>query len=166
MMRFFLLLTFGFLCILIQSNLFLYHHLFPIKPDLTIPLAAYISLFFSPAQGVVFVLIIGYLMDITSGGPLGLYIFLRIMIFLIVYLFKGQLAFENKFFFLGAVMAFFLCEAFLAGLLFRFMGITLGTTQKVLTTALYQGVFTIIIWVVLSPLLTKLERMAEKFRGF
>ena len=165
MMRFFLLLTFGFLCILIQSNLFLYHHVFPIKPDLTIPLTAYISLFLPPAQGVALIVLIGYLMDIASGGVLGLYIFLRTMIFLIVYFFKGQLAFENKFFFLCAVMIFFLFEAFLASLLFRFMGITLGTTQKVLTTALCQGGFTIIIWLIISPLLTKLERMAEKFRG-
>lgn len=166
MMRFFLLLVFGFLCILIQSNLFLYHYVFPIKPDLTIPLTAYAAIFLPPAQGLILVIIIGYLMDITSGGVLGFYLFLRLTIYLLVYFFKGQLAFENKLFFLTALVVFFLFEAFLTGLLFHFMGITVGTTQIVLTTALYQGIFTIVVWLMLYPLLTKLERLAERFRGF
>lgn len=165
-MRFFLLLTFGYLCVLTQSNLFLCHYVFPVKPDLTIPLTAYISLFLPPVQGVVLVALIGYLMDITSGGVVGFYIFLRTTIFLVIYLLKGQLAFENKVFFLAAVMGFFLLEQFLANFLFQFMDITSGPTQQVLATALCQGAFTIVIWLVLSPLLTKLERLAEKFRGF
>ena len=75
MIRFLLLLGFGFLCIIIQSNTFLNYYVFPIKPDLTIPLTLYVSLYMPPAQGGLLVAGVAYLMDAASGGTLGLYIF-------------------------------------------------------------------------------------------
>jgi len=166
MVRIILLICFGFLCILIQSNLFLYHAVFPIQPDLTLPLTIYIGLSLNPLQGAILVVAIAYLMDITSGGVLGLYIFLRTFLFLAVYVLKGHLAFENRFLFFFLILVFFLIEALMASVIFHLLGVHLGSTQKVLTTAFFQGIFTTILWIVLYPLLLKLERMSGESRGF
>jgi rod shape-determining protein MreD len=166
MIRFLLLLAFGFLCIIIQSNTFLNYYIFPIKPDLTIPLTLYVSLYLPPLHGALLVVGIAYLVDATSGGLLGLYMFLRTTLYLIIHLMKGQITLDNRFYFLIAVIILFFLESFLARGLFHFMGINIGTAQKLLTNVLYQGIFTVVLWVIIAPLLTKLEQVAKRFRGF
>ena len=166
MTRSLLLLGFGFLCIIIQSNTFLNCHVFPIKPDLTIPLTLYVSLHLTPVRGALLVVAIAYLLDATSGGILGFYIFLRAAIYLIIHLLRGQVTLENRYYFLAAVIVFFFLEAFLARGLFYFIGINMGTAQKLLTNVLYQGIFTVALWVIIAPLLTRFEHVPKRFSRF
>ena len=161
-----MLVGFGFVCIIIQSNLFLCHHVLPIKPDLTIPLAVYISLSQPPIPAALLVMGIGYLMDATSSGSLGFYIFLRASVFFLIYLCKGRLFFENTLLVFVAVIVLFLIEALLIQSLFAFIGMNIGTVPQALTTALYQGVFTVMLWAVLFPLYKKLDQTVQKVRGF
>ncbi|HNU70673.1 MAG TPA: rod shape-determining protein MreD [Thermodesulfobacteriota bacterium] len=166
MIQFFLLLLFGAVCILVQSNLFLEQYVFPIKPDLTIPLSIYIGLTQPPLQACALVLIIAYFLDSASGGILGMYVFLRALMLLLLNQMKNRLFFENTLTMLTAVLFFFLFEAALFFMFFSLIGRGSSSIQNVLLLSLYQGVFTLALWIIVYPLLVKLLCLTEKARGF
>lgn len=166
MIQFSLLLLLGAACILIQSNLFLEQYVFPVKPDLTIPLSVYIGLTQPPLQAGALVLIIAYLLDSASGGILGMYVFVRALLLLVLNLMKNRLFFENIVTMLTVVLVFFLLEATLFFLFFALASRSLGTVSGVLSRSLYQGIFTLALWIIVYPLLVKLPCLTEKARGF
>lgn len=166
MQRFLSLLCFGFGCILIQSNFFLQQHFFPVKPDLTIPFVVYVSLSLELLPGTVLVAVIGYLLDVTSGGVLGLHLFLRITMFFLIHLLKNWLFFENKLALMTTVLTFFFLDSMLTASLFKLIGKSAVMVHNLFPTSLYQSLFTIALWIMLFPVLLYIQRTTEKSRGF
>ena len=159
------LLGFGFLCVLIQSNLFLQQYLFSIKPDLTIPLTVYIGLRQDPLWGGLLVVCIAYLMDVASGGVLGLYVFLRVTMLVVIHMLKNRFFFENRLFYCAVVMVLFLMESVFIYALFHFLGKNVGSLPHLLTTSLYQGALTLVLWILLLSIFLKLKTAVGKPRG-
>ena len=71
-LNFFAILFFSFLCIVFQSTLL--HQFFGIyKPNLLVILIAYLALNRFAIEGGVLSFLIGYLVELNSGAPFGLY---------------------------------------------------------------------------------------------
>ncbi|HPD20005.1 MAG TPA: rod shape-determining protein MreD, partial [Candidatus Pacearchaeota archaeon] len=122
MWEFLFLAIFGLFCIVIQTNPIVNCYLFPIKPDLTIPLIFYICLFQKPVRGCFLVMWLGFLMDLFSGGVMGIFLFLRLILYCFIQALKKLFFLENKLLWVGVVLLLFLSDSFLIHLLFRLTG--------------------------------------------
>ena len=155
MWGFLFLVIFGLFCIIFQTNPILNHFFFPIKPDLTIPLALYICLFQKPVQGCFLVLWMGFLMDLFSGGVMGIFLFLRMILFSFLQLLKKLFFLENRVFWFGLVLILFLFDSLLIYLLFEFMGKDFGSVEGFWGASVAQGFFSSFLFFLFFPLLNK-----------
>jgi rod shape-determining protein MreD len=100
----------GVLFIIFQTTFLTLPPIQKIRPDIVLILTLYLGLSYPPISGGILVFFIGYLMDLFSGNPFGLYTFSRPLIFYIAQFFKGRLyleAFLSQFLF---VLVFSLFE--------------------------------------------------------
>jgi rod shape-determining protein MreD len=152
----------GVFCVLVQTNLSFAHLFFPLKPDLTIPLTVYIALSQGAFRGSLYVLWVGFIMDLTSGGATGLYLFTRQSMFFISYLAK-------KYGFLDSVplqgfltIAFFFLDAIIISLTVRVGGDSNVEPIQFFQHTGSQAVFTLLIWFLFYPALRKIEGLVVK----
>lgn len=158
-----LFIGFGFFCIFLQTSFLLNHLVSPFKPDLTIPLTVYVGLSRQPVWGGLYVLGIGYVMDVLSGGILGLYIFVRVFMFFLVQILKKNFFLENNFLLSVVILLFFLIEGFLISLGYGLVGEKFVGMVTLLKTCGVQGFFSLFLWFLMFPGLSKIERIAKNF---
>src|SRR5512137_884995 len=151
MWEFFSLAIFGLFCIVMQTNPIANCYLFPIKPDFTIPLALYICLFQKPVRACFLVMWLGFLMDLSSGGIMGIFLFLRFVLFCFIQILKILLFLEDEFLWVVVVLLLFFLDSLLIHLLFGLMGKNWGTLEIILRTSVSQGFFTFLLSLLIFP---------------
>ena len=162
MVNFLFFAFFGLFFIVIQSNPVLNSYFFPVKPDLTIPLAVYISLSQRPVAGGFLVLWLGFLMDLFSGGIPGLFLFLRGVLFFLVRIFKKLFFLESKVFWFLLVVFFFFVDFFFVSLFLRVAEKTGAALGAGLKTTLAQASFTLILCFLVFPPFFKMEKQIHR----
>jgi rod shape-determining protein MreD len=162
MWEFLFLAIFGLFCVVIQTNPIANYYLFPIKPDFTIPLTFYICLLQKPVRGCFLVMWLGFLMDLFSGGIMGIFLFIRLVLFCFVQILKKLFFFENKFLWAGAVLLLFLFDSLFIHFLFRLMGKNGGTLGIIIKTSVSQGFFTFLLSLLIFPLVNKFEKFIKE----
>jgi rod shape-determining protein MreD len=162
MWEFLFLAIFGLFCVVIQTNPIANCYLFPIKPDFTIPLTLYICLIQKPVQGCFLAMWLGFLMDLFSGGVMGIFLFLRLVLFCFVQILKKLLFLENKVLWVGVVLLLFLLDSLLIHLLFGLMEKNWGTLEIILKTSMSQGFFTFLLSLLIFPLVNKIEKFIKE----
>ena len=160
--NFFFFLCFGLFCIFVQSNLFLHSFVLPFQFDLTVPLTLYIGLSQSPFRGGLLVFWVGLLLDVCSGGVLGMYTFSRESMFFLIQILKKGFFLEKKISFGALVLVLFFFEAFLVFLLLQLAGKHFVSLQILLRSCFVPGILSLLIWYALYPLVSKLEKISKK----
>lgn len=150
MLDFLFLLLSGLVCVLVQGNLFLNLHVFPIKPDLTIPLAVYISISRPPLRAAASIFALGFILDSFSGGFLGLFVFAREAIFCVLCVFKKLFSFDNQIFLGLVALGFYLVEG-LFFFYFLFTDYPAGVLSF-LVLSLLHGLFSLFLWALVWPI--------------
>jgi len=159
MPNFLFLIFSGVFFVLIQSNLFLNNFIFPVKPDLTIPLIVYIGLSREPVQGSILVLGIGCFMDIFSAGVMGLYALMGELMFFLIYVLRKVFFLKNKLFCCLLIVVFFLMESFLICIYFKFTGRGFPGDWDFFEAAFMRAVFTLFLCFFIFPLVYKTEKL-------
>lgn len=120
--------------------------------DILIPLVVYLSLFRSLSAGLLTVLIIGYLMDMVSGAPNGIYMAVFMIVFLV---FRNITAYFHA----QERLLFTVCTAagvFIENLIFSLLLIPAQPDPALLIKAV-QLVIVQLIWVLLTaPLIFRI----------
>jgi rod shape-determining protein MreD len=149
----------GLFCVLLQTNLSLAHLFFPFKPDLTIPLTVYIALSQGAFGGSLYVLWVGFIMDLTSGGVAGLYLFTRQGMFFLSYLVK-KCGFLDSIPLQGFLtIAYFFLDATIIFLTVRLTGDSSVEPMQFFQHTGSQAVFTLLLWYLLCPAVKKVESL-------
>ena len=161
MREFLFLAIFGLFCVVVQANPVVNSCLFPIKPDLTIPLVFYVVLFRRPLPGFFLTMWFGFLMDLFSGSVLGLFLFLRMSLFFIIHVFKKIFFLENKFLWTFFILLFFLLDSLLIHFLFGLMGRSWGG-GALLKASFAQGCFSLFLSLLVFPFYYKLEKFLKR----
>jgi rod shape-determining protein MreD len=152
----------GLFCVLVQTNLSINHLFFPFKPDLTIPLTVYVALSQRPLQGSLYALWAGFLMDLTSGASVGLYVFTRQLVFFLAHLVKRGGLLDSVLLQGVLSVAFFFLDASVIYIIARVAGDAAVEGADFFQRSGRQAVFTLLLWYLLSPALKKLEALAAK----
>jgi len=95
MKRFILSLLLGILFITLQTTLLPSLPIQRIRPDILLIFTLYLGLSYPPISGGLLAFFLGYLMDLFSGNPFGLYTFSRPLLFYISQFFKNRFYLES-----------------------------------------------------------------------
>jgi rod shape-determining protein MreD len=95
MSRIVLPLFLGVLFLTLQTTLLTSFSIQRIRPDIVLILLLYLGLSYPMVSGGILAFVLGYLMDLFSGNPFGLYTFCRPFIFCVVYLLKDRFYLEG-----------------------------------------------------------------------
>ena len=106
---------------------------------------------------------IGFLLDIFSGGVVGIFMFIRVAMFLFVRIVIKKVFLENKIIFAAMVVVLFFFEAFLVFFIFKFMGNNFFGLKKLFQSSFLQAVFTFFVWCFAFPVFSKLENVVKNF---
>lgn len=93
----------------LQTTLLMSFPIQRIRPDIVLILTLYLGLTYPPISGGILAFFIGYLMDLFSGNPFGLYTFSRPLIFYAAQLFRDwfylkSLSFQFLFVFISGLL--------------------------------------------------------------
>ncbi len=95
MKRVLLLLISGILVLTFQTTLLGFIPIQRIRPDFMLIFTLYLGFSTSPVPGGILAFFMGYLVDLFSGNPFGLYAFSRPLLFYGAYLFKSKFYVEG-----------------------------------------------------------------------
>ncbi|MBU4258196.1 MAG: rod shape-determining protein MreD [Desulfobacteraceae bacterium] len=136
------------LCLVIfQTTIIPYISLFSKFYDLLIPFIIYVGLFRPAREGILFIPVLGFLMDSLSGGPFGLYVTTYFWLFIVVKLVIKYLHLENNILLLFIVAAGVLME----NIIFIAIGFMLGPDSRFPAIAIRTVIFQI-LWAVCTGL--------------
>ena len=93
---------------------------------------------------------------------MGIFLFLRLVLFCFVQILKKLLFLENKVLWVGVVLLLFLLDSLLIHLLFGVMGKNWGTIEIILKTSMSQGFFTFLLSLLIFPLVNKIEKFIKE----
>ena len=93
---------------------------------------------------------------------MGIFLFLRLVLFCFVQILKKLLFLENKVLWVGVVLLLFLLDSLLIHLLFGVMGKNWGTLEIILKTSMSQGFFTFLLSLLIFPLVNKIEKFIKE----
>jgi rod shape-determining protein MreD len=155
MMRIILPLFLGICFLALQATLFTSLSIQRIRPDLVLILTLYLAFSYPMVSGGSIAFIMGFLMDLFSGNPFGLYTFSRPFIFLVARLFRERLYLEG--FLSQSLFVFFLAlgEGFLILFLLNTLNPIGHFFPMVLTLLLPQSFFTALIAPALSSVFNR-----------
>jgi len=105
---------------------------------------------------------LGFLMDLFSGGVMGIFLFLRLILYCFIQALKKLFFLENKLLWVGVVLLLFLSDSFLIHLLFRLTGKDWGPLAIILRTSMLQGFFTFLLSLLVFPLVNKFEKFIKE----
>jgi rod shape-determining protein MreD len=148
----------GLICIVLQSNPFLAHCVFPVKPDLSIPVLVAVTLSRPPVEAFLSALWLGFLVDVFSGGFLGIFIFLRGLMFFLVFFLKKRFFLESPLYTSTLVLGLFYVELVLLCGLLPLKHHPLPVWQESLTSLFWQAALSLLLWYGSQPILGRLVR--------
>lgn len=93
---------------------------------------------------------------------MGIFLFLRLILFCFIQIIKKLFFLENKLLWVGVVLLLFLLDSLLIHLLFGLMGKNWGTLEIVLKTSMAQGFFTFLLSLLIFPLVNKFEKFIKE----
>ncbi len=93
---------------------------------------------------------------------MGIFLFLRLVLFCFVLIFKKLLFLENKLLWVGVVLFLFLLDSLLIHLLFGLMGKNWEALAIILKTSVSQGSFTFLLSLLIFPLFNKFEKFIKE----
>lgn len=78
-------LALGFALLVAQATLAALVHVHPFSPDLLLPIAIFLGVSTDPGlvRGAVLSFVLGYVLDLFTGSPMGLFTFLMVAVFLV-----------------------------------------------------------------------------------
>lgn len=132
---------------------------FTVNPTLVI--VVYAGQFYLPITGLIMSFILGYFLDLTSGGLLGLNSFSMVSLCYLSYLFGNRIVIQNRLSQGLVVFAFYMLYGGIVYSLFSFFNIDV-TGYSYLKVTLRDGAATAI----LSPIIIFAIRKMERFLGF
>ena len=155
------------LCLIIfQTTIIPHIPLFNNFYDLLIPFIIYLGLFRPTREGILFILVLGFLMDNLSGGPFGLYVTTYLWLFIVVKLLIKYLHARNNILLLfivagGVLMenVIFIVSIFISGTDSQFLTITTRTVIFQILWAVCTGYFFLIGF---NHIYNKLEKWFNK----
>jgi len=95
MRRIILPLFLGIFFISLQTTLFTPFSIQRVRPDIVLILTLYLGFSYPVISGGFLAFFLGYLMDLFSGNPFGLYTFSRVFIFCVIHFFKDRFYLEG-----------------------------------------------------------------------
>ncbi len=93
---------------------------------------------------------------------MGIFLFLRLVLFCFVLILKKLLFLENKLLWVGVILLLFLLDSLLIHLLFGLMGKNWGTLVIILKTSVSQGFFTFLLSLLVFPFVNKFENAYKR----
>ena len=154
------------LCLIIfQTTIIPHISLFNHFYDLLIPFIIYLGLFRPAREGILFILVPGFLMDSLSGGPFGLYVTIYLWLFIVVKSVSKYLHVRNNILLVFIVAAgvlmeniIFIVSISMSGPDAQFLSITAKTVIFQILWAVSTGFFFLIFF---NHMHTKLEKWAS-----
>ena len=160
-MRFATTLVLALLLLTLESVVVKYLGLSVSRIDVTVVLIAFLGLGASPLEGAASAFAVGYLLDMTSGHPTGLYTFLAVFTFLMCRLAGSMVDVRSVIAFGLFTMAADLGHGLLA-VFFLWLTSRDASFGSVLSGLLLQVALTGVAAVVLYPLLRKFDRRSDR----
>ncbi len=93
---------------------------------------------------------------------MGIFLFLRLILFCFIQILKKLFFLENKLLWVGVVLLLFLLDSLLIHLLFGLMEKNWGTLEIILKTSVAQGFFTFLLSLLIFPLVNKFEKFIKE----
>lgn len=136
----------GFMGVVLQSNLFLAHYAFPVKPDFSIPFVVAATFSRPPLEAFLLALWTGFLMDVFSGGLMGLFMLLRGIMFFVVFFLRKRFFMENQVYACVLILSLFCLELVLLSALFPLKERPVPDFAQSFSFHLWQALFTLALW--------------------
>lgn len=148
----------GLICVVLQSNLFLAHYVFPVKPDLSIPFVVAATISRPPVQAFLLALWVGFLMDVFSGGFLGLFVLLRGVMFFLVFFLRKRFFMESPAYACFLVVGLFYFELLLLSALLPLKQHPMPALAHSSPALFWQAVLSLALWYGAQLILVRLEK--------
>ncbi len=160
-MRFLLTVALALGLLTVESVVVKYLGLSLVRIDVTVVLVVFLALRSGMLEGAVSAFSVGYLLDVMSGHPTGLYPFLAVLVFLVVRLGGAVVDARSPVAFMAFTAAAELGHGLLAAF-FNWMTSKEGQVPASLSVLPLQVLLTVIAAVALWPLLKRFEAPQER----
>lgn len=148
------LTLFGIAMILGQGSL----PALPVRPNLVLVIAIYAGQFYAPIPGLLISFVLGYFLDLMSGGFLGLNAFSMVSICYLAFTFSKRIAIQNRFPQLLTVFSFYLVYGSITYFLFRFFNFEVAGFAHIKTT-LADGLAEAALSIFIISAIRKMEKL-------
>lgn len=148
------LTLFGLAIILGQGSL----PALPVRPNLVLVIVIYAGQFYAPIPGLLISFVLGYFLDLMSGGLLGFNAFSMVSICYLAFTFSRRIAIQNLFPQLLTIFTFYMVYGLITFLLFRFFNFDVTNYSHLRTTLADALVATVLaIFIILA--IRKMEKL-------
>lgn len=159
-MKRFFIFTFAALVMLTLFTLLLkYFPSIKTKPDITLILVVYVAVASERSRDIILAFTLGYIYDIFSGSPVGLFAMLRTVDFIITRFFNMNFFSKNALFFIVITFVISVFDSIYLG--YQFNQAQSGFFS-ILSHALYLSLINAIAALIMYPLLDKIEGLYLK----
>jgi rod shape-determining protein MreD len=141
MKRFLFFLLIGWLLLIFQTTLLKFFSVGVVVPNLVLLTVLYLGLYHQFRQGYTITFFLGYLMDLFSGGPMGLYIFLYLGSFFLTQIIREIFYLKSVFFQVIFILIFSLSNDFLLFLLLWVFSSLVSFSSSMLKWIALQGIY-------------------------
>ena len=124
------------------------------KPDIILIVVIYIAIAFDNALDILIAFVLGYLADIFSGSPVGLFVMMRTVAFVVVRFLNMNFFSKNALFFIIITFIASILDSIYLGYQFESAG---STFISIMLSAIYIGLINMISALIMYPLLQKIE---------
>ncbi len=158
MKRFFFFLLFGWLLLILQTSLLKFLSLGAVIPNLVLLIVLYLGLFHRFHRGCALTFFLGYLMDLFSGGPTGLYIFLYLGSFSLAQMIRETFYLKSRLFQIVFILIFSLGNDFFLFLLLWVFSSPVSLSSSLVKGIIIQGIYNTAVGPFLFLFLERVDR--------
>ena len=151
----------GFSLVIIQTTLFSFFPLSLFTIDFSLIITIYLGFYRRPFQGSLLSFLLGYVLDVFSGGPSGLYAFLRVLSFGLSKALSGKIFINGFLPPMAVVFVFSIVDYLSMIILMKVFQLKLPGVSVMILTPLKQAVLTALF----SPLVFRLLHKIEGWQG-
>lgn len=130
----------------------------PVRPNLVLVIAIYAGQFYAPIPGLLISFILGYFLDLMSGGFLGLNAFSMVSVCYLAFTFSKRIAIQNLLSQLLTLFSFYLLYGGIIFFLFRFFNFDVDSYSHLRTTLADAMVATVLSIFIIS-VIRKMEKL-------
>ena len=158
MKRFSFFLLFGWLLLILQTSLLKFLSLGAVIPNLVLLIVLYLGLFHQFRQGCALTFCLGYMMDLFSGCPTGLYIFLFLGSFSLAQLIREMFYLKSRLFQIVFILIFSLGNDFFLFLLLWVFSSPVSLSSSLFKGIILQGIYNTAVGPFLFLFLERVDR--------